>query len=628
MKMGRRDVPWLALIGVSFCAGLAASWERWGNPLVDCGREMNQPLRLARGEMLYSDVRHIYGPLSPYLNAVLYRIFAPSLWVLYADGIVTAALIMALVYLLARRFMKPATAAAATLSVMWLCAFKQAGNYILPYSFSALHGCMLGLAALVLTIAFIDSGKKKFLVAAGLAAGLTALAKTEMGAAAFLAGALAALLAGRPRVPDSLKLLAIFALPAAAITVGVYWRIAALTGLSVLSLDSFLFLRHLPPELVYFNKRMSGLDQPLQSLRQMIAASIRFSAIAGVVAAISLMIARRRAPAASPRPVAEGSGGAGLEQVWTLPPPKGGARNADGRASIGQICLLLSVSVLAFALMAAAGDWDQGPYMGIPFLLIAMLAAGIGRYPSRNPENPEPYNRKLALIVVVAYALLSLTRVILRVRSGGAYSSYLLPASVVLFTYCWVDLFPALFRDQTARRAVQRIALGLILADVGLTAVLISYRFRTRNTYAINTPRGTMVAVPDLGKAFDEAQTFISRETSPGEPVAVMPEGTSLNFFTDRPNPLREEITTPGFLDGENETRAISELDRSGVRLILVSNRPTPEFGAVVFGRDYCRELMAWVDAHFDMVAVFGPNHDPNLQIGDKTFFMKAYRRK
>jgi len=28
------------------------------------------------------------------------------------------------------------------------------------------------------------------------------------------------------------------------------------------------------------------------------------------------------------------------------------------------------------------------------------------------------------------------------------------------------------------------------------------------------------------------------------------------------------------------------------------------------------------------MVAVFGPNHDPNLQIGERTFFIKAYRKK
>jgi len=64
---------------------------------------MNQPLRLVRGEMLYSQVRHIYGPLSPYINATLYRLFGPSLGVLYGDGIVTAIMILALVYWLSRK---------------------------------------------------------------------------------------------------------------------------------------------------------------------------------------------------------------------------------------------------------------------------------------------------------------------------------------------------------------------------------------------------------------------------------------------------------------------------------------------------------------------------------------------
>ena len=53
--------PWAVLT-------LAASWLRWAAPVVDIGREMNQPLRLSSGEMLYSDVRHIYGPLSPWVT--------------------------------------------------------------------------------------------------------------------------------------------------------------------------------------------------------------------------------------------------------------------------------------------------------------------------------------------------------------------------------------------------------------------------------------------------------------------------------------------------------------------------------------------------------------------------------
>ncbi|HXG94515.1 MAG TPA: hypothetical protein VNN73_19385, partial [Blastocatellia bacterium] len=102
-RITRRDLPWVALIVVSFAFALAVSWQRWGNPLVDCGREMNQPLRLASGEMLYSDVRHIYGPLSPYLNSLLYKLFGPSLNVLYMDGILSAVIILALCYLLSRQ---------------------------------------------------------------------------------------------------------------------------------------------------------------------------------------------------------------------------------------------------------------------------------------------------------------------------------------------------------------------------------------------------------------------------------------------------------------------------------------------------------------------------------------------
>src|SRR5262249_7919686 len=151
-------------------------------------------------------------------------------------------------------------------------------------------------------------------------------------------------------------------------------------------------------------------------------------------------------------------------------------------------------------------------------------------------------SRTIITVTVLVYALASLARVILRVRSGGAYSSYLLPASVIVFTYAWAHPFANIFREDRTRRLARNIAIGLILADVAVTAGLLSYKYRDRNTYALRTNRGTIVAVPDLGQSVDEAISFIKRETTEGEPVAVLPEGTSLNFFTDRPNPLREEI--------------------------------------------------------------------------------------
>ena len=633
-RINKRDLPWVALIAAFFIFGLAVSWERWGNPLVDCGREMNQPLRLARGEMLYSDVRHIYGPLSPYLNALLYKIFGPSLSVLYADGIITAILILATIYWLSRRLMGPAASVAATLSVMWLCAFKQAGNYVLPYSYSALHGCALGLVSLALLVNFLDPRRQSegaldgpedatrtgwlsgrvaaYLALAGATAGLATLAKTEMGIAAVSAGVVAIALAGHPSIRRAAIFGGIFFIPFAVLTFGVYGYIGSRVGWHSLTHDSLLFFRHLPPELVYFNKRISGFDQPLQSIASIIGAGVRVSALAAVVGTVAVLLTWRKRDEV-PNSVALGK----LTGV-----------SDAGRVTYLMVWIILAASLFIVVVpFAGPLNFEKGPYLAMPILLVGLIGREFARHLRRHSIS-NVNSQTLVVLVVAVYALASLARVVLRVRSGGAYSSYLLPASVILFTYAWVNPFADLFRNATTRRLARNLAIGLILLDVGITTALLSYRFRDRNTYALNTARGTIVAIPDLGQSIDEAIAYINRETAPGEPVAVVPEGTSINFFTDRPNPLREEITTPGYLDRDGEERAIRQLIQSNTRYVLVANRATSEFGAEAFGRDYCQTLMQWIEQNFEACAVFGRDHNPNQQIGDKTFFIRAYKKR
>ena len=627
-QIDKRDLPWIALIAASFLFGLAVSWERWGNPLVDCGREMNQPLRLARGEMLYSDVRHIYGPLSPYINAILYKIFGPSLSVLYADGIFTALVILGAVYWLSRRLMGRAASAAATLSVMWLCAFKQAGNYVLPYSYSALHGCAIGLVSLSLLIRFLErhaapaeseasrgptpGTNAVWLALAGVTAGLATLAKTEMGLAAVCAGVIAVALSGHPSIRRVGTFAAIFLVPCGILVVGVYAAIASRVGWNALTQDSLLFFQHLPPELVYFNKRISGFDQPLQSIGSIIGAGVRVSALAAVVGTAAMLLTWRKR--------VQAFGQSHLPELTS-------ASDAGG-VSYGMVWLLFAASLfLVVVPFAGPLNFEKGPYLAMPILLVWLIGREFVRYLKEHSSNRLD-SQTIIVIVVAVYALASLARVILRVRSGGAYSSYLLPASVILFTYAWVHPFANLFRNTDTGRLARNFAIALMLLDVVITAGLLSFRFRDRNTYALNTDRGTIIAIPDLGHSIDEAIAFIQRETAPGEPVAVMPEGTSLNFFTDRPNPIREEITTPGYLDREGEERVIRQLIQSDTRFVFVANRATSEFGAEAFGRDYCQTLMRWIEQNYEACAVFGRDHDPDLQIGDKTFFIRAYKKR
>jgi len=351
----------------------------------------------------------------------------------------------------------------------------------------------------------------------------------------------------------------------------------------------------------------------VQSLVQMIGAAARVGALDIIIASLSLLLTR------------------GKKDKLGKQHQLAGLTSTDaGRASSMQVWGLLALSIITFLSIPLTGglSWEKGPYLAMPLLLAGLLIGALINYQKQVSKSGFASANTIVLIVIGVYALASLARVILRVRSGGAYSSYLLPASVVLFTYAWVHPFAGLFRNLSTRRLARNIAIGLILADVALTAGLLAYRYRDRNTYPIKTARGTIIAVPDLGQAVAEAIEFINQKTAPGEAVAVMPEGTSLNFFTDRPNPIREEITTPGFLDEEGERRAIRQIDQSNAQYVFVANRATPEFGPAIFGRDYCTQLMKWIEDNFEPVAVFGPDHSLDLEIGDKTFFIKAYKKK
>jgi hypothetical protein len=530
-----------------------------------------------------------------------------------------------------------AASAAATLSVLWLCAMKPAGNYILPYSYSALHGCALGLITLALLVKAAsiltsrkaaagsrqvpDQGKRvlALLAGAGIFAGFATLAKTEMGVAAFVTGVVAVAVLSYPNFRRATLFGITFITPAIILVAGVYSLIAARVGWHTLAVESFLFLGNASPELIYFNKRVSGLDQPLASIAQMVGACIRVAALALIIASISLLLTRKDRPA-----------------VATKRPMTDLTMSDAGRASMLQLWLVLGIALVAFFIVPLTGSlsWDKGPYLAMPVLLVATLIYYLIRLQQQRARCSRDgakftLNRQTAIIIIVAaFALASLARVVLRVRSGGAYSSYLLPASIIIFIFLWTSYFPGLFSKGSTRRMARAIVLVLLIGDAVLTGGVLAYRYQDRNTYRLSSDRGTIITLPDLGKAFEEAINLVEQETAPDEAIAVMPEGTSLTFFTGRTNPLREEIITPGFLDAAGQQRAIDQLEQSGNRLIFITNRATPEFGPAIFGRDYCQTLMQWIEENYELYRMLGPDPDPDLQIGDKTFFMRVYKRR
>src|SRR5258708_1877643 len=94
------NLPWLdKVILLLLGAGLwSVSWQKWVNITVDYGRELYTPWLISGGSVLYKDVASLYGPLPPYCNALLFKVFGVSIMTLAVFNAFIVAGITALIY--------------------------------------------------------------------------------------------------------------------------------------------------------------------------------------------------------------------------------------------------------------------------------------------------------------------------------------------------------------------------------------------------------------------------------------------------------------------------------------------------------------------------------------------------
>src|SRR5262249_24935476 len=204
-----------------------------------------------------------------------------------------------------------------------------------------------------------------------------------------------------------------------------------------------LFYTHLPASLISYNAQRAGLDFPLTSFAQMIGA-----------AAVS---------------VAMLSAAALLGGVLRQPHQARQARQAKWLwiALDGALLVALAIRLIA------GEEWDGSPMRALPFLSLGMIVIGWRR---REQEGGG------ALFSIAVYSLAALSRVALRVPSGGAFGGFFLPTSLILFCYIFLRVAPGvagrLARNQLAPQRARLIGAGLLIALLLSTAVVYAVRHR------------------------------------------------------------------------------------------------------------------------------------------------------
>jgi hypothetical protein len=576
----------LAALVVIWVAWMYGTWGTWGWLTADSGREMYVPTVLSEGKTLYRDIWYLYGPLAPYWNSFLFRIFGVHLSVLYWAGSLSALGSAILLYLSGMR-MSSALAGWTAGAVVLTQSFQHSlFSFPLPYSFASVYGCLTACVFLWFIIRGSNSSSTAHVFGAGTAAAVALLLKLEIGAACY--ATLALLIVARALRQRSWKFAAkdiACCLPGvAACAIVLLWMISLrgvefLTQENIMSWPTSFFMR------TYGNYWMARTGFKLTGTAFANAAQ-RTLILLGVFQGFHLM------------------------QCW---------KRTAGRLIFLRAALFLgALGYFAIYLMSIEEIRYHANYLlwreflrylffpqdMVLYIGIAAIAAWwyFWRQPTANPS---------------AAAALTLT-----------FSSLLALRSLLMTTpWCYPIFYdgPAILsilvlarQFVSQGRGSRRLAIAseAVICLMCLTAALVNTKRQIETpfplTARLTTERGSVRVSEHFAQQYQAAIQFMKEKNALGEQVLSVPEDTSLYFFSATHCPTRVYAFTPGVVaPGKMTDEVIQQIEKKPVRYLIWSNRTYPEYKALRFGVEFDQTLGHYLLSHYHPVRLLLPDPVP-----------------
>lgn len=571
----------IAALAPAAAVMLAMGWRRWPDLLVDYGREVYTAWQLAEGAALYRDVAYFNGPLSPYFNALVFRVTGPGWIYLALVNIAVTALVAGLLWRLLSPRLGPLAAGAGTLVFLAVFAFGQymgIGNYnfVTPYAHELVHGTVLALGALAL-VANAERGRRPTLrwFLAGLLGGAALLTKVEIVVGLGIALA-AAVAGGRWALRLSFRAVATRVAAAglgAAVVIVTAWAALAtsLGGGAALAALSFpvaaLFRGSVADS--FFYRHISGLDAPLQNGLALVLTAL------GILAAVAVVALLAR----------------GIEAT---------ERRRPG--------LHLPAGLAAVAALVAAGLLLPVPWLrlgrALPLLTLAAFVFEL-RTLRRDQGTTPPREARLGVLLLLGFGLGMLAKQGLNARVAHYGFALAMPATVGLFALL-VARLPRLARTPGASAAWARtLTLIVVALFAGHHVVRSAHLFARKNT-PVGAGADTILAYDaeyaPRAEAVNGALAEVEARTAPTDTLCVIPEGIMVNYLARRRTPVRHVNYMPPEIAIFGEQHILDDLEKSPPRFVLVVDKRTAEYGVPWFGRDYARELWSFFAQGYEPV--------------------------
>lgn len=534
---------------------LGWSWGKWLDPIVDFGRELYVPWRIAHGDVLYRDIAYFNGPLASHLNALLFSWFGEGLLVLVISN---AALLLAfswVLFLWIERFSDQWHASVCSMLFLALFGFNQLDrtanfNFICPYS----HDLTFGLILSGLSLFLLDRGAGW----SGLLFGLVFLTKAEV----FLALALSTALI------LTLKLarmnLRQFAKMAAVGPLGSLFYLGIRSGPKEALLGTLGTWVHLGHARVWSNPFYLwnlGIDRPWTNL------AISWFAAAFVAGAL-LCFGRF----SSHRSIARDRW---IE--WAVP------------------LLIFAGMVFYLSRASLVLNWVT---RGLPWLLVGNLVFLVS---SRNQSDPRHRARLLAAVAFFGWSFGLLFKIFLNVQP--AVYGFALSAPAFLCGFLTVSYYiPKAF--SLSHKKFRWIAMGAVAPFV-LVGFVESHKRFSEKVVPVGEGRDRFYTEPK-NRAVPEVIEYINRELRPQRDLLVSPEGVMLNYLSRRKSPSPYIVQIPIEMELFGEEAMIEGFKEAHAPYWVWVGRKTPEYGVPEFGLHYGKALAGRVRKDYEVKRAFG----------------------
>jgi len=549
-------------------AWMHGTWGAWGQLTTDSGREMYVPSVLLEGKTLYRDVWYPYGPLAPYLNSFLFSKFGVNLSVLYWAGSLSALGCAIFLYHAGMRLSAGMAGWTAGAALLFQAFHPSYFSFPLPYSYAAVYGYLVSCAFLWLVIHAARTGKRVWIIAAGIAAATALLLKLEYGMACWIT--LVVLVAARSVQRRSWKSAV---RDIAACLPGVVMCGLVIAWIISLRGTEFLTQENLMSWPGSFFMRTYGKLWLAQTGFE-ITGPILAEATERLLVFLALV--------------------QGLQMFLGSERP--GRRTMLLRGGLFVLALGYTFISLTWFKQLCAVFFPQDMVF---YISVAALAAWW--HFLRRPES----ERALAVALLLSFSTLMAFRIMFKLLPVDFPVFYDGPA-ILCFLLLMRSLIPA---SGYSKRFVQLAEVVLCLACLAAPALHSRAVLEAMPRPAwLTTERGSIRVPKQTAENYWAAIQFMREKNAHGEAVLSVPEDTSLYFLSGVDCPTRVYAFTPGVLaPGKMTDELIQQIEQKKVRYLIWSNRLFPEYNVLRFGVDFDQTLGNYLFSHYRRVAPVTP---------------------